>query len=268
MNPMVDGWMGDDWFHNGAFRAAEHALHLRAGGHARQRGEVVDQQLRRLRHVHGRPARRANWAAATGWSRSASGARCSSIPATTPSGSSRRWTRVLAARAAEGAGDAGAQPVGPGGHLRRNAVYKAIKPKDTDNDKVFLVLGPWHHGQEIEDGSTLGAIKFGSDTALYFRRDILRPFLDAVPEGRCAAGRHRAGDGVRDRHQRVAALPAWPAGCAERLHSAIRRRFICSRDRSWASAAPEAGDAAYDEYVSDPAKPVPYPRAADPADGL
>ena len=20
MNPMVDGWMGDDWFHNGAFR--------------------------------------------------------------------------------------------------------------------------------------------------------------------------------------------------------------------------------------------------------
>ena len=32
MNPMVDGWMGDDWFHNGAFRAAEHAVHLRAGG--------------------------------------------------------------------------------------------------------------------------------------------------------------------------------------------------------------------------------------------
>ncbi len=29
------------------------------------------------------------------------------------------------------------------------AVYKAIKPKDTNNDKVFLVMGPWHHGQEI-----------------------------------------------------------------------------------------------------------------------
>ena len=58
------------------------------------------------------------------------------------------------------------------------AVYKAIKPKDTENDKVFLVMGPWYHGQEIGDGSTLGALKFGSDTGLYFRREILRPFLD------------------------------------------------------------------------------------------
>ena len=58
------------------------------------------------------------------------------------------------------------------------AVYKAIKPKDTNNDKVFLVMGPWHHGQEIKDGSTLGALKFNSDTALTFRREILRPFLD------------------------------------------------------------------------------------------
>ena len=32
------------------------------------------------------------------------------------------------------------------------AVYKALEPKDTDNDKVFLVMGPWYHGQEIDDG--------------------------------------------------------------------------------------------------------------------
>ena len=37
MNPMVDGWMGDDWFHNGAFRQQNMSLHLRAGGDARQR---------------------------------------------------------------------------------------------------------------------------------------------------------------------------------------------------------------------------------------
>ena len=39
-------------------------------------------------------------------------------------------------------------------------------------------MGPWHHGQEIGDGSTLGALKFNSDTGLYFRQEILRPFLD------------------------------------------------------------------------------------------
>ena len=57
-------------------------------------------------------------------------------------------------------------------------MYKALKPKDTANDKIFLVMGPWHHGQEIEDASSLGALKFGSDTGLYFRQHILRPFLD------------------------------------------------------------------------------------------
>ena len=58
------------------------------------------------------------------------------------------------------------------------AVYKAIKPLDTANDKVFLAMGPWHHGQEIVEGSALGALRFGSDTALTFRKEILRPFLD------------------------------------------------------------------------------------------
>src|SRR5437879_4917495 len=58
------------------------------------------------------------------------------------------------------------------------AVYRAIEPKDTGHDKVFLVMGPWHHGQMIGSGSSLGAVKFGSDTALYFRQKILRPFLD------------------------------------------------------------------------------------------
>jgi hypothetical protein len=37
-------------------------------------------------------------------------------------------------------------------------------------------MGPWHHGQEIREGSSLGAIKFNSDTALTFRQEILRPF--------------------------------------------------------------------------------------------
>ena len=52
------------------------------------------------------------------------------------------------------------------------AVYRALEPKDSNNDKVFLVLGPWYHGQAIGEGSALGALKFGSDTAAYFRRAL------------------------------------------------------------------------------------------------
>ena len=40
MNPMVDGWRGDDWFHNGAFRQTGMRLHFRAGSDARQSGQL------------------------------------------------------------------------------------------------------------------------------------------------------------------------------------------------------------------------------------
>ena len=36
------------------------------------------------------------------------------------------------------------------------AVYKALKPKDMNNDMVYMVMGPWHHGQEIHEGITSG----------------------------------------------------------------------------------------------------------------
>jgi putative CocE/NonD family hydrolase len=137
------------------------------------------------------------------------------------------------------------------------AVYKAIEPKDTGNDKVFLVLGPWHHGQEIADGSTLGALRFGSDTAQYFRREILRPFLDQyLKEGAPKADVAPVSafeTGTNTWHR----LPAWPAGCASGctirptpLHLAAGLKLTYP--------PPKAGDAAFDEYVSDPAKPVPF----------
>ena len=99
--------------------AAEHAVHLRAGGHARQRSEVVDQPFRRLRHVHaGRIGRR---------SRTPARPRAGRLLAEDPRAS--RLRRVLArsgrrqgARraAADRADDDRAQPVGSGGHLRRD----------------------------------------------------------------------------------------------------------------------------------------------------
>ena len=56
------------------------------------------------------------------------------------------------------------------------AVYKALKPQDPDNSKVFLVAGPWFHHQQRLDGSAIGAIHFGSDTARYFRPICCGPF--------------------------------------------------------------------------------------------
>jgi putative CocE/NonD family hydrolase len=137
------------------------------------------------------------------------------------------------------------------------AVYKAIKPKDTGNDKVFLVMGPWHHGQEIRDGSTLGALRFNSDTGLTFRREILRPFLDQyLKDGAPKADippviAFETGTNTWRR------LPAWPAGCASGC-SVHPKPLYLGAGLGLTFSSPISAEPAYEEYVSDPAKPVPF----------
>src|SRR3546814_8074608 len=56
------------------------------------------------------------------------------------------------------------------------AVWKSLKGNDPAGN-LHLVIGPWYHGQEITEASALGAIKWGQDTGLWFRRKVLAPFL-------------------------------------------------------------------------------------------
>ena len=131
------------------------------------------------------------------------------------------------------------------------AVYKAIEPKDTGNDKVFLVMGPWHHGQEIYDGSTLGALKFNSDTALYFRKEILRPFLDhylkdaAPPMDVAPVTVYETGTNVWRR------LPAWPAGCATGCTIKPTPLYLTAGSKA-GFTAPAAADAPFGEERQPP----------------
>jgi len=137
------------------------------------------------------------------------------------------------------------------------AVYRAIEPKDAGNDRVFLVLGPWCHGQAIRDGGSLGAIRFDADTALAFRRDVLRPFLDQyLKEGAPAAGiapvtAFETGTNAWRR------LAAWPSGCEGGCKPQATPLYLRAGGRL-AFEAPAAGEAEFEEYVSDPARPVPY----------
>jgi putative CocE/NonD family hydrolase len=137
------------------------------------------------------------------------------------------------------------------------AVYKAIKPKDTDNDKVFLVMGPWHHGQEIKEGSALGAIRFSSDTALTFRREILRPFLDQYLKDGAPKADVSPVIAFETGTNTWRRLPAWPAGCASGC-TVKPTPFYLSSGGKLSVAPPKPGDTAFDEYVSDPTKPVPF----------
>ena len=55
-------------------------------------------------------------------------------------------------------------------------IYELLEQRDTKNQN-FLVVGPWNHGGWTRDGTALGPIAFGSDTAAYFRDQVQAPFF-------------------------------------------------------------------------------------------
>src|SRR3546814_18293492 len=62
-----------------------------------------------------------------------------------------------------------------------NHVYAALEGKDRGNDRNYLVMGPWRPSQVKVAGRSLGSLQRYGDTALQFRRDILRPFFAQYP---------------------------------------------------------------------------------------
>jgi hypothetical protein len=256
MNPMVDGWMGDDWFHNGAFR--EQNLPYIHDQEATRNGEVKwwtnhfdDYDLFMEAGSAGELGRRHGLDQVGFWTKLVE------HPAYDAFWSDQAVDKVLAG-----------QPLKVPVMLVHSlwdqediygaiAVYKAIKPKDTDNDKVFLVMGPWHHGQEIEDGSTLGALKFNSDTAYYFREEILRPFLDQYLKDGAPKADIAPVMAFETGTNKWRRLPGWPAGCASGC-SVKPTPLYLGANLKVSFAPPKPGDTAFEEYSSDPAKPVPF----------
>jgi putative CocE/NonD family hydrolase len=135
------------------------------------------------------------------------------------------------------------------------ALYKALEPKDKGNDKVFLVIGPWHHGQQIRDGSALGAIRFDSDTSRTFQRDILLPFLDQYLKDKAPKADIAPVMAFETGTNTWRRLQAWPSGCAKGC-SIKKTALYLGADAQASFTAPTRDG--YAEYESDPAKPVPF----------
>ena len=256
MNPMVDGWKGDDWFHNGAFRQPN--LEYIYGQEATPKSEekwwtsAYDDYDMFMQAGSAGEIARLHGLEQTGFWR-----KLLEHPSYDAFWRDQAVDRVLAAEPLK-------VPVMLVDSLWDQediygaiAVYKAIKPKDTGNDKVFLVLGPWHHGGEIWDGSTLGALRFHSDTALYFRREILRPFLDQYLKDGAPKSDTPPVSAFETGTNTWRRLPAWPSGCASGCTVRSTPLYLAA-GLKLGFEPPSSGDPAFDEYVSDPAKPVPF----------
>ena len=256
MNPMVDGWMGDDWFHNGAFREQNMPYILEQDGTRKNEAKwwtdhFDDYDLYMQSVSAGELGRRHGLEQLGFWQK------LLAHPSYDSFWRDQAVDKILAA-----------QPLNVPVMLVDSlwdqediygaiAVYKAIKPKDTENNKVFLVIGPWHHGQEIGDGSTLGALRFESNTALYFRREILRPFLDHYLKDDAPKADVPPVSAFETGTNLWRRLPAWPAGCASGCAIKATPLYLNAGLKAGFSA-PKSNDTPFEEYVSDPAKPVPF----------
>ncbi|HET7102413.1 MAG TPA: CocE/NonD family hydrolase [Terriglobia bacterium] len=256
MNPMVDGWMGDDWFHNGAFREQMmpyiYEQESSRGKDFNWWTSHYDDYDTYLQAVSAGPLGRSRGMEQLGFWR-----KILAHPSYDSFWREQAVDKILAAQPLKVPTMLVASLWDQEDIYGAIAVHKAIKLKDTDNNKVFLVMGPWHHGQEIEDGSSLGALKFNSDTGLYFRQKILRPFLaeylkDGAPKAGIAPVTAFETGTNRWEH-----LPSWPAGCANGCTVQPTPLYL-EEGLKAGFTPPESGGSAFDEYVSDPAKPVPF----------
>lgn len=128
--------------------------------------------------------------------------------------------------------------------------HEVMARRDRSGGKTHLAIGPWCHGQATGDGSELGSLKWGADTSLQFRERMLKPFWDQhlkrVKPAETLPPVLAFETGSNGWHS----YDSWPpAGNPERLY--------LQRGGGLDFKRPRKGEGCT-EYVSDPAKPVPY----------
>jgi uncharacterized protein len=137
-------------------------------------------------------------------------------------------------------------PVGP---------LKTYREIGKNNKGIFnsLVMGPWSHGGWLRyDGAKLGHVDFGFKTADWYRKNILVPFFEKHLKDK---------DGVKVAEANVfetgtnvwRQYSQWPPAATQ-----TKTLYLKAGGKlGWTQDTAKA----FDEYVSDPAKPVPYTNA-------
>lgn len=137
-------------------------------------------------------------------------------------------------------------PVGP---------LKTYREIGKNNKGIFnsLVMGPWSHGGWLRyDGAKLGHVDFGFKTADWYRKNILVPFFEKHLKDKegvkvAEANVFETGTNVWRQYSQ------WPPASTQSkmLYLKAGGKLGWTQDSS----------KAFDEYISDPAKPVPYTNA-------
>jgi putative CocE/NonD family hydrolase len=134
------------------------------------------------------------------------------------------------------------------------ATYQRLEKLDKNN-KNFLVAGPWNHGGwGHSPGDQLGDIPFGSETGVYFRTKLEAPWFaywlkDKGTQPLKEATVFQTGSDT------WTSFDSWPPREATMRHLYFRENGKLSFD---APKSATADSESFDSYVSDPAHPVPF----------
>ena len=251
--PMTDTWMGDDFFHQGAFRQSfgvEYATGmewpdslpspLRFDRYDRYDWYLKFPTLKELGEKNG----------------------IANLPSWTGFRTHPAWDEYWQAKAMQKVltrPDVAVLNVG--GYWDQEDVfgpqeaYRTLEKNDTRNWN-HIVLGPWFHGGWSGAGDNIGPIRFGAGIGPYFREKIQRPwfayYLHGVGDGKFAEAYLYEvwGSGWRT-------FDAWPPREARPAKIYLRENGKVSFDPPTAAGS--------DSWVSDPKRPIPY--IARPVDG-
>jgi putative CocE/NonD family hydrolase len=244
--PMTNIWMGDDFFHNGAFRETygfDYVQQLEA-----QKTDAVVQSKEDTFDFF---LHNVNFAGA------ADAAKMENLPTAkvflTQPGYTKFWQDMALEKHLT---KVEVPTLEVGGWWDQEdmwgtqAEYAALKPHDSKHE-VFLVLGPWNHGGWAPTTRHLGVLDFEAATGDEYRKTIEAPFFEKYLKARAGfdlkdTASFRTGVNEWKRYD------AWPPKAG--FHA---EKLYLTADKTLSFAAPANGSVVA-SYVADPGNPVPY----------
>jgi putative CocE/NonD family hydrolase len=259
-SPMVDGWMGDDWFQNGAFRTTNFDWFT---SQMTEKGEGDDIPRQSYDDYDNflRAGSAGDYAKAAGLDQIPAWRKIAEHPSYDQFWQEQALDKILAKQPLK------VPTLWVGALWDQEDIYGAIhayeatEAKDTNNDMNFLALGPWRHSGVNYEQRQLGAsLKLPGDTATEFRTKVMKPFLDE----------HLKTNGPKADIPPVfifdSGAMAWnklqkyPQACESGCAAGMKPLYLNPGLRLSFDKALAKGGPMFEEYVSDPAKPVPYVR--------
>ncbi|MFZ4620984.1 MAG: CocE/NonD family hydrolase [Bacteroidota bacterium] len=128
-------------------------------------------------------------------------------------------------------------------------IYKSIE-KNNPNNRTSFMMGPWFHGGWVRsDGSRLGHVSFDIKSSEYYDKNI-RAFFNHYLKGKGEV--HLPEASMFETGSNVwRSYPEWPP------KNAVSTKIYLSGKEQLSFEAPKE-KSVFDEYVSDPNRPVPY----------